>query len=61
MFYFTYIFHLKILIQIRPIKFALQVNWVLGFAQTAATSIRAFYKLGTEPLPMDLEKLIVLH
>ena len=26
--------------------------------QRAATSVRAFYKLGTEPLPMGLEKLI---
>ena len=27
--------------------------------QTAGISFRAFYKLGTEPLPLGLEKLIV--
>ena len=29
-----------------------------GNIQTAETSIRAFCKLGTEPLPLGLEKLI---
>ena len=29
------------------------------YRQTAGISIRAFYKLGTEPLPMGLEKLIL--
>ena len=28
------------------------------FFQTAGISFRAFYRVGTEPLPMDLEKLI---
>ena len=29
-----------------------------NYDQTAGISFRAFYKLGTEPLPMGLEKLI---